>query len=274
MNYLDYKHCQYFKEAEEKEHCPFSVTCKDDCVFSLLPLKEENEELYKENIGLDMRIGSLEAEANENESLNEQIDDLQRQLSDVYYLIATDLPDFLKGNDVDFPDFSPLDITYTQQEKLENIYKAFKKEEQMKIKIVAEDKYMPKYANETDACMDLKAKLDEPILIEPGETKVIPSGVQVAIPEGYVMKMYVRSSTGIKKQLCLANGTGIIDSGYRDEIKMALHNFGTGITRIEDGDRVCQFVIIPFPKIELEKTTDNDDFRNGDRGGGIGSTGE
>ena len=175
----------------------------------------------------------------------------------------------------------------------------------IKIKIVAEDKYMPKYANETDACLDLKAKIQNervykptsilvrheggPLtsateedaelshptweVINPGETKVIHSGVQVAIPEGYVMKMYVRSSTGIKKHLCLANGTGIIDSGYRDEIKMALHNFGNELATIEDGDRICQFIILPFPKIELERTKDNDEFRNGDRGGGIGSTG-
>ena len=167
----------------------------------------------------------------------------------------------------------------------------------IKIKIVAEDKYMPKYANETDACLDLKAKIQEKsiyakeiqydedmlpkilteekavVTINPGETKIIHSGVQVAIPEGYVMKMYVRSSTGIKKHLCLANGTGIIDSGYRDEIKMALHNFGDEEVTIEDGDRICQFIILPFPKIELETTKDDDDFRNGDRGGGIGSTG-
>ena len=87
------------------------------------------------------------------------------------------------------------------------------------------------------------------------------------------MKMYVRSSTGIKKNLCLANGTGIIDAGYRDEIIMALHNFGNDIVKIEDGDRLCQFIILPYPKLELEQVPDDEDFRNGDRGGGIGSTG-
>ena len=158
----------------------------------------------------------------------------------------------------------------------------------MKLKIVAEDKYLPQYANDTDACMDLKACLrgvpdamyvNDGIQyiaqteIQPGEIKKVGTGVQVAIPEGYVMKMYVRSSTGIKKNLCLANGTGIIDAGYRDEIIMALHNFGKDVVKIQDGDRLCQFIILPYPKLELEQVPDDEDFRNGDRGGGIGSTG-
>ena len=161
----------------------------------------------------------------------------------------------------------------------------------MKVKFVADEKYRPQYANETDACMDLKAKIEENIVyrsnseidmqkttynsifIKPGETVKVHSGVQVAIPEGYVMKMYVRSSTGIKKNLILENGTGIIDAGYRDEIIMALHNIGKEPVEIFDGDRVCQFIILPYPKIEPEYVEDNEDFRQGDRGGGIGSTG-
>ena len=170
----------------------------------------------------------------------------------------------------------------------------------MKLKIVTEDKYLPKYANETDACMDLKAKIqnaplskankvfrgikrlfggvagdtENSVVILPGETRKINTGVQVAIPEGHVMKVYVRSSTGIRKNLCLANGTGIIDAGYRDEIIMALHNFGSEPVCVVDGDRVCQFLILPYPKIELEQVEDDENFRFGDRGGGIGSTGK
>ena len=153
----------------------------------------------------------------------------------------------------------------------------------MKVKFVAEEKYRPQYANDTDACMDLKAKIvginpkgksfTYSIGIEPGETVKVHSGVQVAIPEGYVMKVYVRSSIGIKKNLVLANGTGIIDAGYRDEIIMALHNIGSEPVMINDGDRICQFIILPFPKIEAEYVEDDENFRQGDRGGGIGSTG-
>ena len=161
----------------------------------------------------------------------------------------------------------------------------------MKVKFVADEKYRPQYANDTDACMDLKAKIEENIVyrsngeidmaktiynrifIQPGETVKVHSGVQVAIPEGYVMKVYVRSSTGIKKNLVLANGTGIIDAGQRDEIIMAVRNIGSEPVMINDGDRICQFIILPFPKIEPEYVEDNEDFRQGDRGGGIGSTG-
>lgn len=165
----------------------------------------------------------------------------------------------------------------------------------MEIKIVTEDKYLPKYANETDARMDIKAKIknenprqltmdhngmcgvftetEDSIYIMPGEVRIIDTGLQVQVPEGYEMNMVVRSSVGIKKHLALANGTGIIDAGYRDEIKMALYNFGTEPQRIIDGDRICQFKITPVEKIMLQQVADNEDFRRGDRGGGIGSTG-
>lgn len=147
----------------------------------------------------------------------------------------------------------------------------------LQLKIVCkDDKYLPEYANDTDACMDLKAKIDDcggTIVIAPGTVKKVSTGVQVAIPEGFVMKMYVRSSTGIKKNLMLANGTGIIDAGYRDEIIMALYNFGENPVIIKDGDRICQFILLPFPKVRVFQVEDNNDFRNGDRGGGIGSTG-
>ena len=150
----------------------------------------------------------------------------------------------------------------------------------MELKIVTEDKYLPKYANATDACMDIKAKIekdefgDETVCIQPGEVALIHTGLKVAIPEGYVMQMFVRSSTGIKRNLCLANGTGIIDAGYRDEIMIALYNFGKMTQWIQDGDRICQFILLPFPKIELKQVEDNEEFRNGDRGGGIGSSGK
>lgn len=157
----------------------------------------------------------------------------------------------------------------------------------MELKIVAEDRYMPKYANDTDACMDLKARIEisNPlaenirlthdslsIIIQPGETVKVGTGVKVSIPEGYVMTMFPRSSTGIKKNLMLANSVGIIDAGYRDEIIMALHNIGKHPIEVFDGDRICQFMVLPFPKIELKRVEDDDDFQQGNRGGGIGST--
>lgn len=142
----------------------------------------------------------------------------------------------------------------------------------MQVNVVVKDEFKPVYANETDACMDLKSTQD--VVIKPGKVCIIDSGVQIAVPEDYVLLMYVRSSTGIKKHLMLANGTGVVDTGFRESIKMALYNFGKEEQEIKVGDRICQFLILPRPKLELNQVEDNEEFRNGDRGGGIGSTGK
>ena len=152
----------------------------------------------------------------------------------------------------------------------------------MKLKMVVDDeKYKPTYANDTDACMDLKVKIDEDnenndervAFIMPKETKVFGTGVKVSIPLEHVMLIFPRSSTGIKLHCMLSNTTGVIDSGYRDEIRMAVTNFGNETVCLQDGQRLAQFMIIPRPKIELEIVPDNEEFRQGDRLGGIGSTG-
>lgn len=145
------------------------------------------------------------------------------------------------------------------------------------LKIVCGDeKYLPTYANETDACMDLKVAIHNQTgyVLLPNQIKTFKTGVKVAIPEGYVMLVFPRSSTGCKLHCQLANSTGIIDSGYRDEIKLVIHNFGDQSQIIEDGQRIAQFMIIPRPKVNLTIVPDDDDFKNGDRGGGLGSTGK
>lgn len=147
----------------------------------------------------------------------------------------------------------------------------------MKLKIVCEDsKYLPQYANETDACMDLKIKLNDQQhgLIAPGMSKKYGTGVQFSIPEGYVMLIFPRSSTGFKLNCMLGNTTGIVDSGYRDEVLLSLYNYGDKAVQLEDGQRVAQFMIIPRPKLELVEVWDDENFRHGDRGGGIGSSGK
>lgn len=145
------------------------------------------------------------------------------------------------------------------------------------LKIVCDDeKYQPTYANDTDACMDLKVCVPNPngIVLAPNQTKVFKTGIKVSIPDDYAMLVYPRSSTGIKLKCRLMNSTGIIDSGYRDEIKLAVHNFGDYSQTIEDGQRIAQFMIIPRPRINLEIVPDDDNFKSGNRGGGIGSTGK
>lgn len=148
------------------------------------------------------------------------------------------------------------------------------------LKIVCEnEKYMPVYANKTDACMDLKVKINEQenvdcYFLKPNETHIFGTGIKCSIPKNYVMLIFPRSSTGIKLQCMLSNTTGVIDAGYRDEIKMAVTNFGKETICLQDGQRLAQLILLPRPKINLIQVEDDEDFRNGDRGGGIGSTGK
>ena len=87
------------------------------------------------------------------------------------------------------------------------------------------------------------------------------------------MLVFPRSSTGIKLNCMLSNTTGVIDAGYRDEIHLAVTNFGKTTVCLKDAQRIAQFLVIERPKIKLIEVEDNEAFREGDRGGGIGSTG-
>lgn len=146
----------------------------------------------------------------------------------------------------------------------------------MELKIVCEDeKYLPTYANKTDACMDLKVKAPaRGTIITPKSVVMFGTGVKVAIPKDHVMLVFPRSSTGFKLHCQLANTTGVVDTGYRDEIKLALYNFGDYSVEIDDAQRVAQFIVIPRPQLKLIQVKDNENFRAGDRGGGIGSSGK
>lgn len=129
---------------------------------------------------------------------------------------------------------------------------------------------VPTYAHETDACADLYA--DEDITIEPGETKMISTGIAIAIPMAYVVHIYPRSSIGAKTPLRLSNSVGVIDSGYRDEIKVIYTNMGAESYTVNKGDRIAQMSIDIAPMARFE-VVENVKEIGEDRGGGIGSTG-
>ena len=140
--------------------------------------------------------------------------------------------------------------------------------------VIEDEKYKPVYANDTDYCMDLKVKIESAYSpIAPKETKVFGTGLKVAVPEGWGLFIIPRSSTGFKLNCMLANTVGMIDSGYRDEIKVCVYNFGTETVTLEDGQRLCQMYMLPRYVIEPQYVKDDENFRQGDRGGGIGSTG-
>lgn len=139
------------------------------------------------------------------------------------------------------------------------------------IQKLTESATVPTYAHITDACADLYA--DETIIIEPNETKLISTGIALAVPMGYVVHIYPRSSIGAKTPLRLSNSVGVIDAGYRDEIKIIYTNTGTEPFSIEKGDRIAQMSIDLAPMARFEVVEDVKEIGE-DRGGGIGSTGE
>lgn len=146
----------------------------------------------------------------------------------------------------------------------------------MKIQIVCKDvKYLPKYANDTDFCMDVKVQApEEGYELQPNEVHIFGTGIQIKVPNGWGVKIKPRSSTGIKLNCRLANSEAVIDAGYRDEIMLAVHNFGNKSLLIEDGQRLCQLELVEKKSIEWDIVEDDENFREGDRGGGIGSTGK
>lgn len=145
------------------------------------------------------------------------------------------------------------------------------KEKNIKIKLLNENAIMPTYGSDYAAGADLYACIEEKKEIKPGETVFIGTGVSMAIPEGLGGFLFARSGLGCKKGLAPSNKVGVIDSDYRGEIVIALHNHSKETHEINPNDRIAQIVFMPYVKgnfkivDDLEKTT---------RGaGGFGSTG-
>ncbi len=142
----------------------------------------------------------------------------------------------------------------------------------MNVKFLRPGAIMPTYGTEFSAGADLYACIDEPITIQPGETKSIPIGIAVEIPVGYAGLVYARSGMACKRGLAPANKVGVVDSDYRGELLVMLHNHGQQPQTVNSGDRVAQMVITPVltPTFTLV-----DELTDTTRGtGGFGSTGK
>lgn len=130
---------------------------------------------------------------------------------------------------------------------------------------------VPTYGTSFAAGADLRAICDAPVVIEPGKTVLMHTGIAMEIPEGMVGLIYARSGLASKRGLAPANCVGVVDSDYRGEIMVALHNHSQEAQTIEHGERIAQMVIAPYifaNYVETESLTDTD------RGeGGFGSTG-
>ena len=141
----------------------------------------------------------------------------------------------------------------------------------IKVKRLSERAKLPERGTPGAAGADIRALLDGPVSIEPGQTVMLPTGLAFEIPEGYVGLVFARSSLGSKRGLAPANKVGVIDSDYRGEVKVALHNHSAQIQTIEPDERVAQFVVVPFLAAEYEEAQNLSYTERGE--GGFGSTG-
>lgn len=131
---------------------------------------------------------------------------------------------------------------------------------------------LPKYETGGAAGMDIRAAIDKPQTIEPGERFGIPTGLILEIPRGYEGQIRARSGLALKSGLSLVNGVGTIDSDYRGEVLVLIVNHGQEPYTVEPGERIAQFVVMPVPQIQLEEVAEIE--KNQERGeAGFGSTG-
>lgn len=130
---------------------------------------------------------------------------------------------------------------------------------------------MPTYGSEYAAGADLYACIEEPVSFEPGETRLIHTGLSMEIPAGYAGLIYARSGLASKKGLAPANKVGVIDADYRGELMVALHNHSNVPVSIEPQERIAQLVITPYLTAHFEETDQLSDTVRG--AGGFGSTG-
>ena len=139
------------------------------------------------------------------------------------------------------------------------------------IKLLNEKAKIPTYGSPFSAGADFYACLDKEVIVLPNETVMIPTGVAMEIPEGYVGLVYARSGLALKMGLAPANKVGVIDSDYRGEIMVALYNHSDVERKVLPGERIAQIVITPYEKASFSVVSSLDDTKRGN--GGFGSTG-
>lgn len=169
----------------------------------------------------------------------------------------------------------------------------------MNVYKVNERAELPEYATSGSACFDVKACIENgqrlksynawnkemPVVVKgvgqskdafqlpPSVRVLVPTGLIFDIPEGHVMKMYIRSGTALKKGLTLVNGVGIIDSDYVEESFLMLENVSESLVTIEHGERIAQCLIEPITQEPIVEITEKP-VQKTDRDGGFGSTGQ
>ncbi len=142
----------------------------------------------------------------------------------------------------------------------------------MKIDIVNRSHHeLPQYATTLSAGLDLRANLSEPIILKPLQRALVPTGLYIALPQGYEAQIRPRSGLALKKGITVLNSPGTIDADYRGEIGVILVNLSDTDFVVEDGERICQMVIARHEQIVWNEVSSLDETERGS--GGFGHTG-
>lgn len=130
---------------------------------------------------------------------------------------------------------------------------------------------IPSYATAWSAGMDLRAYLTEPVVLQPMERQLIPTGLYMALPEGTEAQIRPRSGLAFKQGLTVLNAPGTIDADYRGEVKVLLVNLSAAEVTVHDGDRIAQMVVARYEQVTIKEVKQLDHTQRGE--GGFGSTG-
>lgn len=143
----------------------------------------------------------------------------------------------------------------------------------MEVRIINKSHHpLPAYATPLSAGMDIRANLEEPVVIGPLERRLIPTGLYIALPEGYEAQMRPRSGLALKQGITLLNTPGTIDADYRGEIGIILINLSSEPFTVRDGERICQMVVTTHSRVEWQPVDTLDETERGE--GGFGHTGK
>jgi dUTP pyrophosphatase len=140
------------------------------------------------------------------------------------------------------------------------------------IKVNITGSLIPQYQSEMAAGCDLYADIAQPIVLNPGDTSIVPTGIRIEIPEGYEAQVRPRSGLALRKGIGILNAPGTIDADYRGEVKIILFNFGAESLTIKRGDRIAQMIFAPVMRAEFSRRKRLNKTKRG--GGGFGHTGK
>jgi len=142
----------------------------------------------------------------------------------------------------------------------------------VKIKVINRSKHpLPKYHTKSSAGLDIRANIDEPIVLLPLSRTLVPTGLFLEIPPGYECQVRPRSGLALKQGITLLNAPGTIDSDYRGEVGVIVINLSNESQTIEDGDRIAQMVFAQYQQVELNEVEELSPSTRSE--GGFGSTG-